>query len=337
MAGDAVASGPTPTATCRTSSGAPTTVRPSRTPTGCPPPWPGRPRPGSPAWSAWAPGPPRPPGRRPGPLAPPPGRPGRRRGVELWATVGLHPHDAADGVDGLSALLDAEVGPGAASGDRVVVAIGECGLDYHYDHSPRDVQREAFAPQIALAHRHDLALVIHTREAWDDTFDLLAAQGCPTRTSSTASPAAPARPGAVSISGARPPSAAGHLQERRGRPPGRRPCPLDRLLVETDAPFLAPVPHRGTPNEPGWVPLVGRRWPRSRAWTPRSWPRRRPATPGGPSGSDRRGGWARAVRSGSGRSARGDDGDELGERSLEPDGWGSPDTDSVESLAFCGA
>ena len=60
-----------------------------------------------------------------------------------------------------------------------VVAVGECGLDYHYDHSPRDVQREAFAAQIALAHEHGLPLVIHTREAWDDTFDILAAEGVP--------------------------------------------------------------------------------------------------------------------------------------------------------------
>src|SRR4051795_12216075 len=90
----------------------------------------------------------------------------------VWATVGLHPHDAKDGVDSIAPLLD---------GTRVV-AVGECGLDYHYDHSPRPVQREAFAAQIRLAHEHDLALVIHTREAWDDTFDILAAEGVPTRT-----------------------------------------------------------------------------------------------------------------------------------------------------------
>ena len=64
----------------------------------------------------------------------------------------------------------------------MVVGIGECGLDYHYDHSPRPVQREAFALQIDLAHRHGLALVIHTREAWDDTFDILRPSGVPERT-----------------------------------------------------------------------------------------------------------------------------------------------------------
>ena len=85
----------------------------------------------------------------------------------VWATVGLHPHDAKEGVDTIVPLLDE---PG-------VVAIGECGLDYHYDNSPRDVQRAAFAAQIALAHARALPLVIHTREAWDDTFDILAVRG----------------------------------------------------------------------------------------------------------------------------------------------------------------
>src|SRR5690349_4630950 len=83
----------------------------------------------------------------------------RHEGV--WATAGVHPHDAKDGLDGIEALL----------ADPTVVAVGECGLDYHYDHSPRDVQREVFVAQVALAKAHDLALVIHTREAWPDTFD----------------------------------------------------------------------------------------------------------------------------------------------------------------------
>src|SRR4051812_47061734 len=81
----------------------------------------------------------------------------------VWATAGVHPHDAKDAdLDAIAALL----------ADPKVVAVGECGLDFHYDHSPRDVQRQVFAAQIALAHAHDLALVIHTREAWDETFDI---------------------------------------------------------------------------------------------------------------------------------------------------------------------
>jgi TatD DNase family protein len=183
-------------------------------------------------------------------------------GVELWATVGLHPHDAVDGVASLDALLAAEFGADAEGplpvGPPVVVAIGECGLDYHYDHSPRPMQREAFAQQIELAHRHQLALVIHTREAWPDTFDLLEANGVPERTiihCFTGGPNEARRcldlgtslsfSGVVTFKNADDVRAAAEL------------CPLDRLLVETDAPFLTPVPHRGTLNEPSRVSLVG--------------------------------------------------------------------------------
>ncbi|MEZ5255385.1 MAG: TatD family hydrolase [Ilumatobacteraceae bacterium] len=90
----------------------------------------------------------------------------------VHATVGLHPHDAKDGVDSIRDLFDQ---PG-------VVAVGECGLDYYYEHSPRDVQRVAFAEQIALAHERQLPLVIHTRDAWDDTFAVLESVGVPDRT-----------------------------------------------------------------------------------------------------------------------------------------------------------
>ncbi len=181
-------------------------------------------------------------------------------GVELWATVGLHPHDAVDGVDTLDALLDAETGDGipADPAGRVVVGIGECGLDYHYDHSPRPAQREAFARQIDLARRLDLTLVIHTREAWDDTFDILAAAGVPDRTiihCFTGGPEEARRCldlGAVlSFSGVVTFKNAADVREAAVL------CPLDRLLVETDTPFLTPVPHRGTLNEPSRVPLVG--------------------------------------------------------------------------------
>src|ERR1700736_238154 len=74
----------------------------------------------------------------------------------VWATVGVHPHEASQGVEALAELV----------GQPRVVAVGECGLDYHYDHSPREAQRETFAAQVALARRSGLALVIHTREAW---------------------------------------------------------------------------------------------------------------------------------------------------------------------------
>ena len=167
----------------------------------------------------------------------------------VWATAGIHPHDARQGVDGLAELLGL---PG-------VVAVGECGLDYHYDNSPRDAQRTVFASQIALAHEHGLALVVHTREAWDDTFELLRAGGVPPRTVFHCFTGGPAEArksldlGAwLSFSGIVTFKNAADVREAAAL------CPLDRLLVETDAPFLAPVPHRGRPNEPAYVPLVGR-------------------------------------------------------------------------------
>ena len=95
--------------------------------------------------------------------------------AQVWATAGLHPHDSEQGWKWLEPLLqDAE--------HTRIVGVGECGLDYHYDHSPRDEQRTAFAAQIRLAHQYGLALVIHTRAAWLDTFAILGAEGVPART-----------------------------------------------------------------------------------------------------------------------------------------------------------
>ncbi len=166
----------------------------------------------------------------------------------VWATVGLHPHDAVNGVETIVGSLDAPE----------VVGIGECGLDYHYDHSPRDTQREVFAAQVAMAKERDLALVIHTREAWDDTFAVLGAEGMPERTVFHCFSGGPAEArlcldiGAhVSFSGILTFKSAGDVRDAAAL------VPLDRVLVETDAPYLTPVPHRGSPNHPAMVALVG--------------------------------------------------------------------------------
>jgi TatD DNase family protein len=166
----------------------------------------------------------------------------------VHATVGLHPHDATDGVDTIVDLLDT---PG-------IVAVGEAGLDYYYDHSPREVQQRAFAEQSQLALDRDLALVIHSRDAWDDTFGVLGEVGIPPRTvfhCFTGGPDEARRAldlgaslsfsGIVTFKGAPEVQAAAVL------------CPADRMLVETDSPYLAPVPHRGATNRPAWVPHVG--------------------------------------------------------------------------------
>lgn len=167
---------------------------------------------------------------------------------DVWATAGVHPHEASRGTEGLVDLLDH---PG-------LVAVGECGLDYHYDNSPRPAQREVFAEQVALARERDLPLVIHTREAWADTFDLLGSVGVPRRLvfhCFTGGPDEARRAldmGAhLSFSGIVTfPSA----EEVRS---AALICPLERTLVETDSPYLAPVPHRGRVNEPSLLPAVG--------------------------------------------------------------------------------
>ncbi|MDH4170649.1 MAG: TatD family hydrolase [Acidimicrobiia bacterium] len=166
----------------------------------------------------------------------------------VWATAGVHPHDASDGTSGLAELLE----------HPAVVAVGEAGLDYHYDHSPRAEQRHVFAAQVGLAHQHDLPLVIHTREAWDDTFAVLDSEGIPRRTvfhCFTGGPAevepALARGAMVSISGIVTFKTADDLRDAVAL------VPLDRLLVETDSPYLTPEPHRGRPNQPALVAVVG--------------------------------------------------------------------------------
>ncbi|HWC36928.1 MAG TPA: TatD family hydrolase [Acidimicrobiales bacterium] len=175
-------------------------------------------------------------------------------GDGVWATIGLHPHEAKEGVEDVVALLE----KGVVSSKPAVVAVGECGLDYHYEHSPRLIQREAFAAQIALAHRYGLALVVHSREAWDDTLAVLQSEGVPDRTvfhCFTGGPAEARRcldlGGFLSFSGIVTFKGAGDVREAAAL------CPAERLLVETDSPFLAPVPYRGKPNEPAFVPLVG--------------------------------------------------------------------------------
>ncbi len=166
----------------------------------------------------------------------------------VWATAGVHPHDAGLGIDGLEELLSFPE----------VVAVGECGLDFHYDHSPRSSQLDMFAGQIALANRHDLPLMVHSRSAWPETFEVLDREGVPSRivfhcfTGGVAElEQCLARDALVSFSGIVTFPSAEELREAVGE------CPLERLLVETDSPYLAPVPHRGKPNRPALVPLVG--------------------------------------------------------------------------------
>ncbi len=168
--------------------------------------------------------------------------------ADVWATAGVHPHEARHGLDGIADLLDEEV----------VVAVGEAGLDHHYDHSPRRRQADVFAAQVHMANQRGMPLVVHTREAWEETFALLDSEGVPERTVFHCFTGGPDEAlaglergamlsfsGIVTFAGAEDVRAAAAV------------CPVERVMVETDSPYLAPVPLRGRTNEPANVALVG--------------------------------------------------------------------------------
>ena len=172
------------------------------------------------------------------------------RESDVMASVGIHPHEADVHPDVETATL-----VGKATHPRVI-GIGESGLDYYYDHSDRARQRDSFRNHVAAARETQLPLIVHTRDAEEDTYEILADEmgkgaypaliHCFTASGAFAEKVL----GLglyISISGIVTFKNAKALQEVA------RAVPLDRLLIETDAPFLAPVPHRGRPCEPAFV------------------------------------------------------------------------------------
>ncbi len=168
----------------------------------------------------------------------------------IYATVGIHPHDASKAAESdwnrLEELLS----------HPKVVALGEIGLDYHYDFSPRECQREVFTTQLRLARTHGKPIIIHTREAWSDMLDLLGEHWgsdgpggifhCFTGGRGEAVEVVQ-RGFHVSFAGILTYPKAENVREAAAV------VPLDRLLIETDAPYLAPMPHRGKRNEPAFL------------------------------------------------------------------------------------
>jgi TatD DNase family protein len=170
----------------------------------------------------------------------------------IYTTVGAHPHEARLLDDDLYAKL------AHLSEHPKVIAWGETGLDYHYYNSPRDEQREAFRRQLRMARERNLPVVIHTREAEADTLAILDDQWrgagiihCFTGTRSFAEQAVE-RGFLISFSGAVTFKKSQDLRETA------RSLPMDKILIETDCPFLAPVPFRGRRNEPAYVVEVAR-------------------------------------------------------------------------------
>ena len=183
-----------------------------------------------------------------------------RRVLELWPEVrcatGVHPHHAGKfrgRIDDLVPFVTA-----AVDGRDETRALGEIGLDYHYDFAPRDLQKEVFRRQLRLARERDLPVVIHTREADDDTVDILREEShgtlrgvfhCFTGDTTLARHALDLG-FYVSFSGIVTFRRAEEVRE------AAKLVPADRLLAETDAPYLAPIPQRGKRNEPAWVSWV---------------------------------------------------------------------------------
>ena len=170
----------------------------------------------------------------------------------LSLAPGLHPHDASSWTDETDAWLR------ATARDSRVVAIGETGLDYHYDHSPRPRQREVFERHLSLAAELGLPAVIHAREADEDVAAVLRNHpGCRVILHSFSSGPELLR---AALELGHFVSFSGMVTFRNwGRDEMVRAVPTDRLLIETDAPYLAPVPHRGRRNEPAYVRLTAER------------------------------------------------------------------------------
>jgi len=166
------------------------------------------------------------------------------------ATAGVHPHEAAKYEDATSARLRELLR------HPKVVALGEIGLDYHYNFSPRDAQKRVFIEQMTIAQEARVPIVIHTREAWDDTFALLEEYWKPTGLGGimhcfTGSPVEVERTLSLgfhlAFGGVVTYPKAVEVHE------SARIAPLDKILLETDAPYLAPIPKRGKRNEPSYV------------------------------------------------------------------------------------
>jgi TatD DNase family protein len=171
----------------------------------------------------------------------------------IYASIGVHPHDASkltpQTLDDLRAL----------AANPKVVAFGEIGLDYHYDFAPREIQREAFTAQLKLARELNLPITIHTREAWDDTIAVLrehwsggGIMHCFTGDPAQAQEALDLG-FHLSYGGVLTFKTAENVRQ------SARITPDDRLLIETDAPYLAPIPHRGKRNEPAMMVETARK------------------------------------------------------------------------------
>jgi TatD DNase family protein len=179
----------------------------------------------------------------------------------VFAVIGVHPHEARHWNDETARRLT------DLAADPRVIAIGEIGLDYHYDFSSREDQERAFRNQLALAQAVNLPVVIHCREAYKDTLDILEAAGATSGVMHCWAGTEEEADRTVGLGFAL--GFGGTLTFKNAEETRRCAArvPLDRLLVETDAPYLAPTPHRGKRNEPAYTRLVAERLAELRGMT----------------------------------------------------------------------
>jgi len=169
----------------------------------------------------------------------------------IFFTAGVHPHDAA------SFDASRDVGAIRSLVSAGAVGIGECGLDYHYDHSPRDRQLAAFEAQIDVAAELGRPLIVHTREAVDDTSAMIAKAAARGALGVLHCFTGPRELATVALDAGWYLSFSGVVTFRKWSDDALlRLPPVERILVESDAPYLAPMPHRGKRNEPAWVSLT---------------------------------------------------------------------------------
>lgn len=186
---------------------------------------------------------------------------GRSDVPAIWASIGIHPHEAKLANDLAAAKMD------DLAKHEKVIAWGEIGLDYYYDHSPRDVQQQVFVQQMHQARAATLPIIIHCRpsagseDAWDDCLNLISEHWAPSGLRGILhcfTGSLPHAQRALDLGFLL--SFAGNITFPKAQPirDAAKQVPLDRMLIETDSPYLAPIPNRGQRNEPGFVPQVAR-------------------------------------------------------------------------------
>lgn len=163
----------------------------------------------------------------------------------IFASVGVHPHEVKNGWDGIETILN--------SGNKAIVAVGEIGLDYHYDHSPRDIQIKALKDQIEMALKHNLPIIFHVREAFDDFWPIFDSysgiRGVLHSFTDNEQNIQKAldRGLLIGVNGY------STFTKDEAQKVMFKTLPLDKIIVETDAPYLTPAPLRGKVNEPAFV------------------------------------------------------------------------------------